>query len=364
MKIKVLHIINALGRGGAEVLLRDGLKYSNDKYYEYHYIYIKSHPNDMAKEVTAQGGKVLSLKADGLFQLIFVPYKIRKYVKRNSIDIIHSHLTVSGILARVSFLFTNIPVVHTEHNIIDRYPYLLRKIHIILWKRFSKVIAISDDVKENIDKNIKNNINSEIIYNGIDLEYYEEYACKKNNSKVPVVGTVANIRKQKRIDIFIRVAKKVKSMGYRCKFVIVGDGVMMDQMKAYSKENNVDDILEFVGKKKDVRPYLTAMDLFILTSEYEGFGIVIIEAMAMKIPVISTKVSGVSNIIQNGNNGILVEYNNETENNMAKEIIDLISDEERIKRITKNAHSMVNERYGMKKMQKKIEETYSKLMLA
>src|SRR5882762_8944266 len=99
-KIKILHIIKSLGRGGAEMLLPETLKLHDKTQFEFHYIYFLPWKNQMVESIQEQGGKVTCVPANNNLQLILKARQVARYVKENKIQLIHGHLPWAGILAR------------------------------------------------------------------------------------------------------------------------------------------------------------------------------------------------------------------------------------------------------------------------
>src|SRR5690606_27090970 len=111
----------------------------------------------------------------------------------------------------------------------------------------------------------------------------------------PVVGTVAVLRDgpAKRLDIWLDAARRIYEKKCDTCFIIVGDGASRPGLEAKVSSFGMSEVVHFVGKQTDVRPYLAALDVFLMSSAYEGFGIALVEAMAMENAVVATNVEGV-----------------------------------------------------------------------
>jgi len=115
-KIKVLHIIKSLGRGGAEMLLPETLKQHNQEQFEFHYIYFLPWKNQLVESIENAGGKVTCFSAKNNVQLILHFSNIIKYCKEHKIQLIHAHLPWAGFLSRLVHSLTKIPVIYTEQD--------------------------------------------------------------------------------------------------------------------------------------------------------------------------------------------------------------------------------------------------------
>jgi len=144
------------------------------------------------------------------------------------------------------------------------------------------------------------------------------------------------------------------------KLVIIGSGPEREALELKVKSLKLQDkvILTNQLAHKDTLEYLKAGDVFVLNTGYEGFSHFLLEAMAMEIPIITTNVGGNPELIENGKNGILTEYNNEEE--LKKKIIELAKNETLKKELTENAKQKVAE-FGAGKM---LEETIKILKIA
>jgi L-malate glycosyltransferase len=153
-KIKVLHIIKSLGRGGAEMLLSETLSLHNREKYHFHYIYFLPWKDQMVESLTAHGGTVTCLKANNNIWLILKVLEVAKYIKKHEIDIIHAHLPWAGIVARMASKLTGKPALYTEHNKQERYHVVTRYMNLLSMNWLTRVIAVSTDVARPISAEI------------------------------------------------------------------------------------------------------------------------------------------------------------------------------------------------------------------
>jgi glycosyltransferase involved in cell wall biosynthesis len=140
----------------------------------------------------------------------------------------------------------------------------------------------------------------DVVYNGIDLTRYE---CIRKTSKetrrelgIPdnaiVYGMVSGLRPEKRTEDFLQAARLVIQAHKPTHIIIVGDGEQANELKEFVCHHHLSEHVHFVGAKTDVRPYLAAMDVGVLSSDSEGFSNSILEYLAAGLPVIATDVGG------------------------------------------------------------------------
>ena len=182
------------------------------------------------------------------------------------------------------------------------------------YNNVDKVICVSKEARDNFCK--KYNISkakTDVIYNFID----EQEIIKKSNefevnNKVFTFVNVAKMRDQKRQDRLVNAAVYLKEKGYEFKIQLIGDGPNLEKITNMVKEKNVSDKIEVLGLKTNPYPYIKNASFFVLSSYMEGYGIVIKEALLLRIKVITTDVVGPREILENGKYGIIVENNDES----------------------------------------------------
>jgi len=311
-KIKVLHIIKSLGRGGAEMLLPETLKMHNTSAFEWHYIYFLPHKNQMEKAIQEAGGKVTCFPAKNNFSLLLHYSKISSYCKEHNIQLIHAHLPWAGVVARIVGKRTKLPVIYTEHNNFDRYHFLTKAVSALTYSYQTKVLAVSEDAKTALEKR---NLFHDIVYvpNGVNTSFFcrenkfhaiEEVANLKKSSSI--IGTVAVFRKQKRLDIFVEVAHLAQQKNLPFNFLMVGDGPEMEPIKSLIDQHQLTNVY-LTGLQDQPADFMKYMDVFLLTSDFEGLPVALLEAMSMQIVPFCTPVGGIPSIIKDNENGVLLK---------------------------------------------------------
>jgi glycosyltransferase involved in cell wall biosynthesis len=197
----------------------------------------------------------------------------------------------------------------------------------------------------------------EIIYNGLDRDKLDKYS--NNNLILPerynfIITTMGLLTKRKRIDILIKgFAEFIKlSKTAKAQLFIIGDGEELENLKKLAIKLNVSDFITFTGFVENPYPYLQAGDVFVMTSNNEGISNALLEAMYLKNAVISAYAGGVDEIINSGENGILLH--DEEINQLGKSLYQLYADQDKIRKMAEAAKRTVDESFLMEKMKMKM----------
>lgn len=180
---------------------------------------------------------------------------------------------------------------------------------------------------------------TEVFYNIIDVNEI------KNKSTEPIkdksftgdfkIVTVGRLAEQKGYDIAIKAAKIMKDSGYKFKWFAIGDGKLLPQLEKMITDYNLSNQFILLGLKTNPFPYICKADLYVQPSRHEGYGLAIAEAKTLRKPIVATKLDCVMEQIVDGENGFLVDIN---ENDLANRIMDLMDNPEKVKNVVKNLH--------------------------
>lgn len=385
MGIRILHLIKSLGRGGAEMLLPETLKVHDREGFDFHFAYFLPWKDQMVPAIEALGAKAVCFKANNNLQMFQRVGEISRYVHKHQVDVIHSHLPWAGVIARLVGKKTGVPVVYTEHNKWERYNKITYWLNKLSFNWQDAVVAVSDDVQQSIRKNaghagfrdlelpVKNHIhlNGKIhkpflltILNGVNTSHFErdtkgglqirqELGIPED---VPVVGTVSVFRFQKRLDIWMEIAAAILNRVPEAHFIIVGDGPLKEELLAKRNALGIEERLHMPGLKTDVKPYFSAIDVYMMSSIFEGLPIALLEAMSCSCAVISTKAGGVGEVVQDGKSGLLCEVDEYMK--LADYGVQLLQNTEQRIALAAGARARVQADFSINKMAKQLEELY------
>lgn len=328
-RVPVLHLITRLIIGGAqENTIYTANLLNSDKYH----VSLISGPQTGSEgsliEETYARGIELSIIQELVREInpikdLIVLIKIYKILKKGCYTIIHTHSSKAGIIGRLAAKMAKTPIiVHTIHgwSFHDKMPFLKRKIYILLERlSASYTNAMIVVTQKDIDKGLKENIGYTEQYHLIRSAIpIKDFDCTKYINKeirydlgiplnAPVLGNIGRFSEQKNPFEWVKIASRVHENIPECKFLIVGDGPLRKQVELLIEKDKLSNFAIVTGLRRDVARLLSVMDVFLLTSLWEGLPRVIPQAMMMQIPVVSYRVDGAAEAIYNAESGYLCE---------------------------------------------------------
>ena len=364
-KIKVLHIIKSLGRGGAEMLLPETLKEHNQDRFEFHYIYFLPWKNQMVEAIETAGGKTSCFSAKNNIQVILQYSNIIDYCKKHQIQIIHAHLPWAGFVCRIVHYKTDIPVIYTEHNLQERYHFITKLINKWSFNFQTIAIGVSEDVTQSILQNVNPKIPYKTILNGVNIESFqrndsEHRSVIRRQYGIPdealLVGTVAVFRFQKRLDKWLEIIRDAIEVNPNIYGIIVGAGPLEQEIFAKHKELNLKGKVFFTGLQTNIKPYYQAIDVFMMSSSFEGLPIALLEAMSMGCAIVSTNAGGIKEVIQYKENGIMVEVDDWK--NLSSSLLTLVENPSQLAYFQMESRKRVAANFSIKAMVTELETLY------
>jgi len=383
-KIKVMRIITRMNIGGPAihaVLLNSGLDSDS---YESRLVCGRcdEHEGDMTYLASEKGITLLtipemkrkvSFKSDSI-----AFFKLFNLMRKERPDIVHTHMAKAGTLGRLAATMLRVPVkIHTFHghtfhsyfNSFSEKAFLL--IEKILASQTDTIVAISERQREDIEMvfKIKSRHGFEVVPLGFNLQPFFDVASKRGLFKkelglskdVKVVGIVGRIAPIKNHKLFLRAISLIDDeLKKNTRFVVVGGGKSQDDLAAYARELNIEDIVIFTGWRKNLADVYADLDVVALTSLNEGTPVSLIEAMASSRPVVATAVGGVPDLVQDGQTGLLVSPREALPLKEAMQT--LLRDETLRERIGSAGRAHVHSKYSDKRLIKDIEALYEKAL--
>ncbi len=290
----------------------------------------------------------------------FAPYelslasKLVDVVKHEKLDLLHVHYAIPH--AYVAFMAKqilmqegiNIPILTTLHGtditLVGKSELLGPAISFAI-NQSDCVTAVSENLRQETIRSfdIKKKIN--VIPNFIDFSEYDVLPDMELKSIIAPNGEkilihISNFRPVKRVEDVIRIFH-ILSEDIDAKLIMVGDGPQREYAEKLSRELKVDRKVRFVGKSQDIPRLLGISDLFFLPSETESFGLVALEAMAAKVPVISSNTGGLPEVNIDGETGFTHDVGDVA--SMAKSAHFILEDEDRLKKFKEKAYKQAHE---------------------
>lgn len=225
----------------------------------------------------------------------------------------------------------------------------------------TNILANSDETKKTINqKNPKlfPEDKIQVIYNGLHLDQYK--SLPKQDKECFVIGNLGRLEYQKNQVALLELAKVLKQKINNFKIVIGGDGRLMNELKQKASELEIDDVVEFQGYIDDVNLFMSQLDVFLLTSHWEGFGYVLAEASYHEKPVLAYKVSSNPEIVKDRETGYLVEKDDIQA--LSEYILKLKENDNLRNKLGQNGKNFVLENFNAKVNQVKVEEYFMGLI--
>lgn len=368
-KMNIIHVIGGGEFGGAEQHIIELLDIIKTKETEPKVICFYNEA--FARELKKRGIPVFVLDHFGKVDVRTIK-QLRTIFKSEHPAIIHTHGVRANFLCRLATHNLGIPVLTTIHSVL-RYDYP-NPLHYFLASRMEfftrrwnqHYIAISKSIKQILlNEGIKADQIS-LIHHGINMDAFhiqEEQSQIRKSLGLPenafVVGSVSRLVPIKGLADLIEALAIISDKIPNLHWLAVGDGPEKEALQQLARTKGIEDRVHFIGFRKDVPRCLKAIDVYISTSYSEGFGLSVIEAMAAKVPVISTPVGGISDFLIDRVNGLAVPSHRPDE--IARSIMYLYENPGLRDKLIESAFALVSERFTLNNMADKTIALYQHL---
>jgi glycosyltransferase involved in cell wall biosynthesis len=366
-KINVVHLVEELTIGGLEKTLTAIVLNLNKKKYNVS-VWCLREGGFFADKLVKEGIDVKILYVSTSRNPLSI-YKLYRLLKSYKFDIIHTHAYSAGTIGRMSAFLAGIPVIISHNHSV--YDYYFKYYHFVEWLLSlitDRVICISEAVNSFANETQRINARKLItIQNGIDdvcavskkrsFDLKKELGIPINHS---VIGTIAHLEEHKGLKYLLESASLLLASRKDIIFMLVGEGTLKAELKKLCVDLKIEKNVIFTGERRDIPEILFSIDIFVLPSLREGLGLAILEAMACGKPVIATNVGGISEIVKNRVNGILVSPRDpEVLHTAMKELLD---DKEMLEKMGHEGKKICSESFNSKTMLGKIENLYDALL--
>lgn len=363
----IIFVIPSLKGGGAEKILTELLRNLNRDLFNLELVtftnegrYLNQIPGDVS--IVNLGKK----NAIDSFRLVFAIHRI---IKKENPDLLVSSLTYANYICAIAkYCFqSKVPVILTEHSVVsksiptERLSYIKKKILRYFYPKADCLVTVSQGSKKELVNSFAVPANKiVVINNGIDIDLTLKLG-KENvdhpwfSEDIPILISVGRLTKLKNYPLILKAIHSLKDEFY-FRFVMLGEGEERHNLEALAKELGISDRVLFLGFQDNPYKYMSKSTFFVLSSFWENFPVVVLEAMCLKVPVISTDCPfGPGEMIENNLTGLLVPNGNADA--LAEAILLVLKDESLRYNLAEAARIRVND-FGIGSMVKKYERTF------
>ncbi|MDQ1466378.1 MAG: hypothetical protein QOH10_793 [Actinomycetota bacterium] len=336
--LRVLWLIKTLGAGGAERLLEQSARHRDRARISPAVAYLLAEKSTLVTSLERLGCEpVTCLDAGPSWDPRWIP-RLRRLLRAGEFDVVHIHSPLVAIGARLAI--RSLPhrirprIVVTEHNVWASHARSTRWADRLTVGKGEVHLAVSAAVLESMPPALR--ARSRVVRYGTDAAKIRRDAPDRVTTRRSLgvgdeevlVGTVANLRATKGYPDLLRAAAMISSdVGHDVKFVSIGRGPLLDDLRKLHAQLGLGDRFEFLGFRPDAVQLMSAFDIFCLPSHHEGLPIALMEALALGLPVVATRVGGVEELVTDGSEAVLVPARRP--DLLARAILELARDPER-----------------------------------
>ena len=349
--MRILHVITSLRTGGAEKLMVDLLPRLRDMGNDVELLLFDGTRTHFYEELERAGIKIHHLSIGGNVYNPLNIFRLRKYLKRY--DIVHTHNTACQLFAAICRVLCSVVLITTEHNTFNRRRdwKWYKPIDRWMYSQYNRVICISDQTIDSLEKYHGSSDKNSVIYNGVNIDKYlnpiKDISTKSNY----IISMVAGFRNQKDQETLIKACALLPD-NYTLQ--LIGDGERREILQQLVSELGIEKRVEFMGLRSDIPELLAESDINVLSSHFEGLSLSSIEGMASGRPFIASDVNGLREIVDG--NGILFPHGDAT--TLANEIKKLCENPEHYKLIAIACQEKAKQ-YDISIMAQKYNELYN-----
>ena len=361
---RILHVIDSFDLGGAQEALVNLVACADRSRFEI--------------EVAAMHGRgvywerfrALGVPAQSLSPHTFVPlyvWNLLRLLLTRDYDIVHCHLIASNLVAKPLAAVVGVPVRFNHDQANDEYRQRNR-----LWLALDKwtnrlsthICAVSASIVEFLVKHERVPVEKiSLVHNAIDLRRFtpapERRAALRSEWKLPpsaqIVAGVGRLNYQKNFALFLDVAAEIRRTHPRAIFIIAGTGPEEAALRESAGEN-----VRFLGFVADTARLYDAVDFLLMPSRFEGLPMALLEAMAMRVPVVASRLDGIAEIVVDGMDGILATPSSRDE--FVAHLRTLLDDPARAADIAERAFQKVTAHFSAERMAREVEALYARYL--
>jgi glycosyltransferase involved in cell wall biosynthesis len=380
-RIKIVRIITRLDLGGAQQSVLHLCRYLDPALFEQ--VLITGEGGLLIDEP----GKIPNLKhyvlpeltrsigVSAVWKDFSTIWRLRNILRSESPFIVHTHTPKAGTLGRWAGFLEGIPrIVHTFHGFGfgESHSYLARNFYILI-ERFNAALSSQLIVvaQSHLDRarqwKLFSPARGKLIREGIDFSHWPDSSFDRIKKKIElgfqvsdrIVGVVASMTPAKALHLFIEAAALITHQNPQARFLIVGDGDLRSQLERQIRDAGLEAKFVLTGWRQDVPEILPVMDVFLLSSLWEGLPFALIEAAHSNLPAVAFQTDGIPEIIEDGTNGFLAPRGNVAA--LAEKTLQLLEDDILRQQMGKRGAALAN-LFDLQNMVKEHQQLYLNLL--
>lgn len=366
-KIAVLELIQAEGIGGAEMVLYNTVCHLDSDRFDVRVLVVGG--GLLVDRLRQAGFEADEFEFKNSYNLSLVR-TLKDIIRDHKIDIVHSHLSRMNMYGFVASIFTPAVNVMTIHGESGFSGWLARIYYFLFGNISGRVVAVSNLLAESFCKRtLVRPAKVEVVHNGIDVSRFKgkfdrDEVLKRYNlpTEAILILAVGNIRPIKGYDLLIDAFELIVAKEPEARLLICGGEIYEHRKNLQERivSHNCSEKIVLAPFAEDIEAVYSAADFYVLPSVSEGFSLTTVEAMASGLPVITTDCLGPREIIDNGQDGIIIA--NREPAVLAKAIIDLLGDPDKCIEMGRLARLKVAEKFSIEKAVGKFEKLFEALV--
>jgi glycosyltransferase involved in cell wall biosynthesis len=368
--IKLMFTITDLIYGGGQTVIAKLLPHFDQEKFSPIVVSLTSADTDLAQQLRQQGVPVYDLKMNKRWPIPAL-WRYFRLLKKEKPSIIHSSLFHANIASRLVGRLANVPILVSWRQNIELGGQLREKINRLTIGIDDKVVAVCKPAKQaEISRSKVDPDKVIVIPNCVDVDLVRPPGINSRNRVREGLGigdsekmllTIGRLHPQKGINYLLdSLSSMLQLSTHGIRLVIVGEGELEEKLKRQTQEQGLAEHVIFTGRRQDIPELLTAADLFVLASLWEGLPLVVLEAMAAELPIVATDVGGTAEAIIDGTSGLLVPPANSEK--LAEKILTLLNDESLGQTLARNGLVKVKEEFSASSVAERFENLYLKLL--
>ncbi len=365
--IKIVHAVLSLDCGGLERLVihlcREGVK-AGDRVS----VLCLNRAGELAEEVRLAGAKVVSLERGPGLMGPLGAIRLRRALQRLAPDVIHCHQLGATLYVGVTALtMDSPPIIHTEHGNHDYRSPRRRLLGYAAFRSMDRIYCVSQEILENLARGgMVPRERLTVQVNGVPQppgDHRQGHSMREQlgiPEQAVIFGTVGRLARVKRQERLLDAVAELAGKGRSPYLILVGEGRQRNRLEDRARELGIGHLVRFAGFQRDPAPYISLLDVFVLTSDSEGMPMALLEAWAAGKPVVVTAVGGLPDLVKDDETGLLVPPGDHPR--LVEALEALAGDAQHRRRLGDAGRTLVAERYSVNRIAAAYREAYLSLL--